>query len=1580
MKNSERQAYSPGSHRRDNQRDGIHPSNMSRNFPHIAKRVITKPSPRPTTPNHSQAPLLMPSTKPSHPLDIPSNVKSVGRQKERTTASIRHRSSPPVRHVQTKSTFPTPPPKRHRSNEDEHIQNSATHVVNNIHQLSPEELQNSHQTIYKTFALDTIGKQMSVTALLDSGSVINIISKDLVSELPYDAFKQIPMSETVRIQVADGSIVNVTGTGMLQVRSNKCKHSIFVHILEKCSHPLICGLDYLCKNKIVMDFSDCKSYSKSQSVKLCNQITIPSRKEVIISASLPKNIPIGTQGTCQPSNSITRKGLLGARILLTRKPSKNDACFRIYNPTNASINLFKGDKIATFTPCENLTSFHKIECNVIDDLRSENSKHIQSNTKNINEFVDNNFKLNNMDHLSIKQQSELKQLLFSNRDVFVTKENPSIGISNVIKHTIKLKNDYKENHIRPYRLSPEKKEVLRHHLDELLKQGVISFIDPTEHTVITSPIVLVQKRKPPDPKTPTKEQSLNCFRFTVDYRFLNSQILNFQYQIPDLQELTESLATIKPKYISCIDLSDGFFQMGITEESSILTAFNTCFGTYKFNRLPQGLKTSSSAYQMLIDRIFHDLSYRHVYTYIDDLLCVTETFEEHLKVLSEIFARFRKANLKISSRKSTFCQARAIFLGHDISAQGIKPPADKLDSIKNYPKPKTVKQCQRFLGLTNWLQKFCPHYASISAPLYNLLKKNTRFEWTDECQNAFDKLKSIFSSPDMLSFPRSDLDYYIMVDTSAKGIGYILYQLTPESELTKPDENNLRIIRFGSKSLKKYQSSYGPTKLELLGVITAVTDCSPYIRGRHSYILCDHEALSHLTTKQFKGAIYDRWLTILCSYNITIRYITSSDARPADALSRAKIPTNKACDSPSENDDAFFPTVTENPTQPLILPDGQNLTSLLLQNRSDSSDTSENCHHNNDTRHAQLNCISRQNTTSVDPDNPEVVAPRSSLDSSSSNDSSLSDPPSSSDNDNNLNPSPAKQIGITEHNTTSPQRDTLNQRVDNLNLHTNSLLSLEDISQYQLNDPQLKHMIIYLRDGILPQSQSLSRQILLKSCDYIYMKNLLFHTYKPAKNRTQVTDDYQLVVPQILQNDIIAFFHDSRIFCHAGASITLDRIKSLYFFDRMSALVNDYVLTCHECQSRKITKHTKHAISAFQTPTKIYDVFEADVLGPLPVDKHSNKYLFTAVCMFSKYIFAIAMPSNDALTVSDAVIKLSLTHGFSSLIFTDCGSENVAEISEIVRNKLNIPKALSPPFSAHCIGAIERTHRTFAERLTPYVTDNKDNWSEFVDSVVFSMNTSFHSSLNCSPFEICHGQRASFPLISHEKEISIPPDYENYLHTLSRKLDLIRKNAHENIQNNQKQMCFHANKKLHILNLKKGDYVYMRNFSKEKGAKLSNSYTGPFVVHEIQSEHLVFLIDPSNKRTFKHPVHINNLKIAHLRENKTKHPLLKPQDANPSIQNTFKEKTPISKPIRQSDRLKNKTRIDFSMFYSESSDNSHKVKKIIAQRTDGNGHKSYLIQYKGEPAQNSRWIPHTRLDPMTKRKLQNQPPPPIIDT
>ena len=259
----------------------------------------------------------------------------------------------------------------------------------------------------------------------------------------------------------------------------------------------------------------------------------------------------------------------------------------------------------------------------------------------------------------------------------------------------------------------------------------------------------------------------------------------------------------------------------------------------------------------------------------------------------------------------------------------------------------------------------------------------------------------------MLSFPRSDLDYYIMVDSSAKGIGYILYQLTPENELTKSDENNLRIIRFGSKTLKKHQTAYGPTKLELLGVITAVTDCSPYIRGRHAYILCDHQALSHLTTKQFKGAIYERWLTILCSYNITIKYIKASDARAADDLSRAKILSNKTCDTPSENEDAFFPTVTETPTQPLILPDGQNLTNLLLRNPSDSTEnqSSENSHQFSHTYHkdninAQLNCISRQNKPPLDPDNTKVVNSASTVTDEAQTDDPLTDSPHSSDSDN----------------------------------------------------------------------------------------------------------------------------------------------------------------------------------------------------------------------------------------------------------------------------------------------------------------------------------------------------------------------------------------------------------------------------------------------------------------------------------------------------------------------------------------------------------------------------------------------------
>ena len=139
--------------------------------------------------------------------------------------------------------------------------------------------------------------------------------------------------------------------------------------------------------------------------------------------------------------------------------------------------------------------------------------------------------------LDENQKSELQDLLYEYQDIFMTRgENPAIGRTNLVKHRIVLKPDAKPKHQRPYRLPPDKRKVLRDQLDELLRQGIIAPVTEDEEIPITIPIVLVTKRANQDTEPGTKEHSLTHYRFCCEMRYLNTQMQDFSYQIPDLQE------------------------------------------------------------------------------------------------------------------------------------------------------------------------------------------------------------------------------------------------------------------------------------------------------------------------------------------------------------------------------------------------------------------------------------------------------------------------------------------------------------------------------------------------------------------------------------------------------------------------------------------------------------------------------------------------------------------------------------------------------------------------------------------------------------------------------------------------------------------------------------------------------------------------------------------------------------------------------------------------------------------------------------------------------------------------------------
>ena len=167
-----------------------------------------------------------------------------------------------------------------------------------------------------------------------------------------------------------------------------------------------------------------------------------------------------------------------------------------------------------------------------------------------------------------------------------------------------------------------------------------------------------------------------CIRSFVFYiRFLNSQTQQFRYSIPDLQELAESFTQRTPNYMSSIDLiSSGFFQMEIAPQSSKYTAFNICFGTYKFLRLPMGLNTAPSSFQLLMDKVLSGLTFQSALCYPDDVIVASDTLESHMSDLQELFDRFRMAGLKLNPYECKFGHTECIYLGHLVSKEGLSPP------------------------------------------------------------------------------------------------------------------------------------------------------------------------------------------------------------------------------------------------------------------------------------------------------------------------------------------------------------------------------------------------------------------------------------------------------------------------------------------------------------------------------------------------------------------------------------------------------------------------------------------------------------------------------------------------------------------------------------------------------------------------------------------------------------------------------------------------------------------------------------------------------------------------------------------
>ena len=280
---------------------------------------------------------------------------------------------------------------------------------------------------------------------------------------------------------------------------------------------------------------------------------------------------------------------------------------------------------------------------------------------------------------------------------------------------------------RPYTLPLKHYEWVQREIESLEWAGVIK----KSMSNWASPIVIVPKKSAPG--EPPKRRLCIDFRKVneIQQEVLTERKKRGQISLHPLPKIDEMYARLKGmKVFSTIDLRSGYYHIALGKDSTAKTAFVMPFGKYKFLMIPFGLAQAPAYFQLLMNQVLEGLSF--AMTYLDDILIFSNSEEEHLLHLEEVFCQLRKAGLKQS--KCNYSKSQIHYLGHLISEDGISPLPDKLESIKKMLMPKCIKEIRQFLGLTGYYRKFVPRFADISRPLTRLTRKETTFNWIPEYQ------------------------------------------------------------------------------------------------------------------------------------------------------------------------------------------------------------------------------------------------------------------------------------------------------------------------------------------------------------------------------------------------------------------------------------------------------------------------------------------------------------------------------------------------------------------------------------------------------------------------------------------------------------------------------------------------------------------------------------------------------------------------------------------------------------------------------------------------------------------------------
>uniref|UniRef100_A0A2N9EH15 Uncharacterized protein n=1 Tax=Fagus sylvatica TaxID=28930 RepID=A0A2N9EH15_FAGSY len=704
-------------------------------------------------------------------------------------------------------------------------------------------------------------------------------------------------------------------------------------------------------------------------------------------------------------------------------------------------------------------------------------------------------------------------------------------------------------------------------------------------------------------------------------------------------------------------------------------AFITSKSLFCYKAMPFGLKNAEATYQRLVNKMFHDQIGRNVEVYVDDMLVKSKKDDYHLADLKETFQALRRYNMKLNPAKCVFGVPSGKFLGFMVSQRGIEANPDKIKAILEMSPPKTVREVQSLTGKAAALNRFVSRSTDKCLPFFKTLRK--AFQWTEECQQAFEELKVYLTSPPLLSPSQTGEELYLYLAVSASAVS---------SALIRKKEHIQKPVYYTSRALKGAEERYTNMEKLAFALLIASRKLRPYFQAHSIIVMTDYPIRKAMNKLDAAGRLV-QWSLEMSEFDIDYRPRTAIKAQAlADFIAEFTHPLKE--DEQSKEDEAWTVNIDGSSTKEMsgagvifVSPEKDKFETLTVKSNSQLI----------------VGQVKGEYEAKEDRMKKYLTVVKDLL-------------------------AHFKKVELLQ----IPRED--NVAADRLARLASSGIEIDGFIEIQgrpsteeeivnsitVNTMWMSPIIRYLKEGTLPADRTEAHKLRIRASHFQLLGDIL---YKMGFSRPHL----RCLSPEEA-NYSIREVHEGICGNHLGArSLAHKLTRAGYYWPSLLHDATQYVKTYDKCQRfANIPRVPPEEITPITSPWP-FAQWGLDIMGPFSVGTKQAKFLVVAIDYFTKWVEAEPLATISEKNIKSFVWKAVICRfGIPRVLISDNGKQFDNGPFREMCSQLNIKNHYSSPRHPQANGQVEVTNRTLLKQIKTRLEGAKTMWVEELPSVLWA--------------------------------------------------------------------------------------------------------------------------------------------------------------------------------------------------------------------------------------------------------------------